>query len=132
MARKPSKTPGPAAPATSTGPSTAAGDGSTSSAGNAVGGASRAALATSVQATTDATPSTPPALDPIVIGGDTVPARILRDCWLGAAGEIIELDAANAQAVEASGAVDLHALALVDHESDDDAPVNVVIEADED
>lgn len=63
---------------------------------------------------------------------ETVPARVLRDCWLGAAGQIIELDAACAKAVEASGAVDLHPQAVVNPAQGDDAPIDDVIEDDED
>lgn len=124
MASKPRNTLQPAASPTPTGQSALASDSSISAAENAGGDAS--------QATVGTPPSDPPALDTLVVGSDTVPARILRDCWLGPAGEIIELDAASAKAIEASGAVDLHTLALIDQVGDGDGQAGVVIEADED
>lgn len=123
MARKPSKAAATGAPA---------GDGGTSAAGNVDGAVTQSGQAGNVQDSAGTTPNTPPAPAPPVAVGTMVPARILRDCWLGAAGEVIELEASSAKAVEASGAVDLHPRALVGQASGSDGQGDPVIEDDED
>lgn len=43
---------------------------------------------------------------------EKVPARILRDCWLGRVGTVVMLDAHTAKAAREDGAVDLHPTAV--------------------
>lgn len=126
MARKPSNDPAPSAPAIPPGSGAEAGDsGATPAAGD--GAEIQASQAGGNQVTAGTTPADPSTPAPPTVG-ETVPARILRDCWLGVAGQLIDLDVAVASAVEASGAVDLHELAVSEPAGPEDGVDDTAIE----
>lgn len=129
MARKLSNDPAPSAPVTSPGLGAAAGDsGATPAAGD--GAEIQAGQAGGDQVTAGTTPADPSTPAPSTIG-ETVPARILRECWLGAAGQLIDLDVAVASAVQASGAVDLHELAVAEPARPEEGVDNTAIEGED-